>query len=334
MLHINSIFLGRIPKDKENLNDCQDFLAAKANYLAIADGSSQSFYPTIWAKLLVRHFIDLPNLNEDNWQDWLAPIQEEWLSEVTSRVEIAKSKKKPVWITNQNRLLRREAATSTFVGLKLTGKKLYLSIVGDSCVFVWQKEKNRLEAFNRQSSQEFDDRPEYFGSYSKDNNFQPQFFEIELDNFELKNTFFLVATDALAEWVLKNWELGDEVFSYLLNIQSQGDFENKMSLARDSSQFKLKNDDTTLITFQISKNRINIPDYLPQDSVDDFEQVEEAEQVVPDYFGIKKDKNDYFNDQQREKDIKHQEKINQLVNRNRKIAKSNQKYSVKSSVFL
>ena len=324
MLYVNCNFLGRIPKERESLKDCQDFLAAKGNCLAIADGSSQSFYPSIWAKLLVEHFCKSPNLDGENWQDWLFPIQEQWLAEVTRRVEIAKSKKNPVWITNQNRLNHREAATSTFVGLRLLEKKLKLSIVGDSCLFVWQKDKNKLETFILQSSQEFDDRPEYFGSFSKDNKFQPECFELDLNDFELKHTFFLVATDALAEWILKSWEQEKDIFPYLLGINSLPEFEDLMSKARNNPKLKLKNDDTTLISFQISAKKINIPDFLPQDFVEDFEQVEEiekAEKEVDNFFDtkdVKSPSNDDFNNQQ-------QARINQLIKKNRKISKFNKK---------
>ena len=95
MLNIECFFSGKIPKEQESDDDCQDQFLVKGNCLALADGASQSFYSSIWAKLLVENFCHNPDLNKDNWQSWLLSIQQDWLSLVKQRVEIAKSENKP-----------------------------------------------------------------------------------------------------------------------------------------------------------------------------------------------------------------------------------------------
>ena len=120
-MSISLIFHGRTQKEKENLSDCQDYLETNTekNCFAIADGASQSFYPSIWAELLVKHFCQDPNINQNNWNDWLQPIQEKWFQEVEQRVIKAKDENRPIWVTSQNRFNFREPATSTFIGLQL-----------------------------------------------------------------------------------------------------------------------------------------------------------------------------------------------------------------------
>ena len=67
----------------------------------------------------------------------------------------------------------------------------------------------------------------------------------------------MLATDALSEWILKNIEAKKEVLPRLQNIKTQKDFENLLSDARKSKEIKLKNDDVTLITFELSDSKNN-----------------------------------------------------------------------------
>ncbi|MFM6268956.1 MAG: hypothetical protein ACKPFA_21015, partial [Dolichospermum sp.] len=95
-----------------------------------------SFYPSIWAELIVNHFCQNPNLTQNNWKQWLQPIQEKWLVEVEKRVMKARNENSRVWVTNQNRLNFHESATSTFIGVQFIEDKVKCSIVGDSCLFI------------------------------------------------------------------------------------------------------------------------------------------------------------------------------------------------------
>ena len=62
---VRIVFRGKTPKENENPTDCQDYLDAnEANScFAIADGASQSFYPSIWAELLVDNFCQNPEID-------------------------------------------------------------------------------------------------------------------------------------------------------------------------------------------------------------------------------------------------------------------------------
>jgi serine/threonine protein phosphatase PrpC len=217
MISFNTIFCGKTHKENESINNCQDNFHIAENCLAIADGASQSFYSGIWAEMLVQHFCQNPDVNESNWKDWLHPIQEKWLSEIKQRIETAKKEENPSWVTNINRLNAREPATSTFVGLQFLENQIKVSIVGDSCLFIFHN--NQLtKSYLLKKSDDFNDRPQYFASYAKDNIFKPCFFDVPLDS-EQEKVHFILATDALAEWILKNVEQIKSIIPNLLNIK-------------------------------------------------------------------------------------------------------------------
>ena len=156
----------RTHKENENISDCQDYfqINTEKNCFAIADGASQSFYPSIWAELLVKHFCQDPNINQNNWNDWLQPIQEKWFQEVEQRVIKAKDENRPIWVTSQNRFNFREPATSTFIGLQLIENQVTGSIVGDSCLFIVEddqlsKKYQLIQTYLLKTSRDFNDSP-------------------------------------------------------------------------------------------------------------------------------------------------------------------------------
>lgn len=86
-------FSDRTHKEMETISGCQDnfsYNEAK-NCFAIADGATQSFYSSIWSKLLVDYFCENPQIDKNNWQEWLELIQQKWLEEVRAELEKAKS---------------------------------------------------------------------------------------------------------------------------------------------------------------------------------------------------------------------------------------------------
>ncbi|MDD1414345.1 hypothetical protein MEN41_06690 [Dolichospermum sp. ST_con] len=281
-MSIKLIFSGRTHKENESINDCQDYfqINLENNCFAIADGASQSFYPSIWAELLVKHFCQNPNINKGNWEDWLQPIQEKWLVEVEQRVIKAKNENSPVWVQNQNRFSFREPATSTFIGLQFIGGKVTGSIVGDSCLFIVEgdqlsKKYQLIHTYLLKKSKDFNDCPGYFASYNKDNNFIPDNFQISLNQKKSqKDIYFILATDALSEYIFKCTENKDNIFEILLNISSSGNtFENFVASARNSDSIKMKNDDVTLLILSMPNTSID------QSSIKPIEKNSEVEDI-------------------------------------------------------
>lgn len=251
-MSITPVFYGRTHKESETINDCQDYFQINEaeSCFAIADGASQSFSPSIWAELLVNYFCRNPEINPENWQTWLQLIQEKWLEEVKNQVEKAtikaKNENSGSWVTNHNRLVNQHSATSTFIGLRFIENQVQVSIVGDSCLFIL--DDNHFTPYLLKSSEDFGNRPEYFASYSKDNDFKPNCFSISLEIRESSAPiYFILATDALSEYIFKCVENEKDIFTTLVNISSQQDFENFVTSARNSDSIRMKNDDVTLM---------------------------------------------------------------------------------------
>jgi len=260
-------FSDRTHKEMETISGCQDNFQSDTanNCFAIADGATQSFYSSIWSKLLVDYFCENPQIDKNNWQEWLKPIQEKWLEEVREKLAIAKTCDNTAWIEIHNGLNRFESATSTFIGLQFIENQAKISIVGDSCLFIFQGNQHQLiQTHLLQNSTDFNNRPGYFGSRSKNNDYNPKFLDIELKYEQHSDKlYFVLATDALAEYIFKYTEQQRDILTTLLKINTEQEFENFVAFARHDDTIKMKNDDVTLMILEVSDCKILSPSIQP-----------------------------------------------------------------------
>jgi serine/threonine protein phosphatase PrpC len=241
----------------ETISGCQDNFSCNEakNCFAIADGATQSFYSSIWSKLLVDYFCENPQIDKNNWQEWLELIQQKWLEEVKAELEKAKSGNNFAWIEIYNGLERSKSAISTFIGLQFIENQAKISIVGDSCLFIFQG--NQIKTYLLKKSTDFNNQPEYFGSRSKNNDHEPKFLDIELKYKQHSDKlYFVLATDALAEYIFKYTEQQRDILTTLLTINSEQEFENFVKSARHNGTIKMKNDDVTLMILEVSDGEI------------------------------------------------------------------------------
>jgi serine/threonine protein phosphatase PrpC len=252
-------FSDRTHKEMETISGCQDNFSYNEanNCFAIADGATQSFYSSIWSKLLVDYFCENPQIDKNNWQEWLELIQQKWLEEVRAELEKAKSGNNFAWIEIYNGLERSKSATSTFIGLQFIENQAKISIVGDSCLFIFQGNQ-LIQTYLLKKSTNFNDRPGYFGSRSKNNDdYEPEFLDIELKYKQHSDKlYFVLATDALAEYIFKYTEQQRDILTTLLTINSEQEFENFVKSARHNGTIKMKNDDVTLMILEVSDGEI------------------------------------------------------------------------------
>ena len=240
-------------KKAESIDDCQDAIKVneECSRYAVADGATLSFFPKQWAELLVKHFCEMPNLslNVENWKQWLVPIQEAWYKQVEERVR----RRDQFYLTNS--FNEREPAVSTLVGLEVekTKREWRAVVVGDSCLF--HKNSSGFRSYLIEKSEDFTDRPEAFGSFPEANPYTPEFIKGELQSGDV----FILATDALAKWILEHKESEnlEEVLHRLEQIEDREQFHQFVNQARDAEKIRLVNDDVALMLISVAASEVS-----------------------------------------------------------------------------
>lgn len=236
-------------KEAENLDSCQDACDRndeKGRY-AIADGATRSFFPKEWATLLVKHFCESADLSlvKIDWRDWIGPIQQKWYKQVEEKV----SERNLFYLTNS--FNAKESAVSTFIGIEFNKDNggWEAMIVGDSCLF--HKSDSEFKSYLMENSADFTNHPEIFASFAKDNHSEPTFIR---GNANPGDTFIL-ATDALAKWILEHKETGklDAALDRLKAIRMDEEFYQFVHGARHDEVIRLVNDDVTLILISVEE---------------------------------------------------------------------------------
>ena len=240
-----------IHKEAENPDDCQDACAqndGKGRY-AIADGVTRSFFPKEWATLLVEHFCESANLllAKKDWRVWIGPIQQKWYEQVEEKVNV----RNLYYLTNS--FNTKESAASTFIGIEFNkdNTEWEAMIVGDSCLF--HKSGSGFDSYLIENSADFTNRPEVFASFDKDNHFEPKFIHGSTN----PDDTFILATDALAKWILEHKEIGklDAALDRLKAIETDEKFYQFVHEARHDEAIRLVNDDVTLMLISVEDNQ-------------------------------------------------------------------------------
>ena len=237
-------------KQAETMDDCQDAGEMNENEdvgrYAIADGATLSFMSKPWAALLVKHFCKTTGLSviKDNWQEWLRPIQQEWYQQVEEEVKSLKQ----YWLTNS--FNTQESATSTFIGLEIdkVTSEWKAIIIGDSCLF--HLNDSEFRSYRITDSAGFTNRPDAFTSFEKDNRHAPFLVTGDVKPGDT----FILATDALAKWILAHKEAGKlgAVCDALKAIETYTEFCKFVETERNTDSIRLVNDDVTLMQISAS----------------------------------------------------------------------------------
>lgn len=235
-------------KESETSANCEDALAENDSIgrYAIADGTSQSFFPKQWAELLVNHFCETTALSLDrkNWKEWITPIQQEWYQQVEKRV----NKLKRFYLSD--RFDAGEAAASTFVGVEIdkTKKEWKALIIGDSCLF-HIRGSQLLKSYPIENSKTFTELTETFASFAADNHIAPEVVGDKVNSGDM----LILATDALAKWVTEYKEIGklEDALTQLNEIETDDQFYQFVDCTRASKAIPLDDDDVTLMIISV-----------------------------------------------------------------------------------
>lgn len=261
-----------ISKESELFYDCADRYAynKSQNKFAISDGVSKSFFPKIWADVLVKKWVTATEFDETQF---ILDCQKEWLVQVTEIV----NKPDVKWYT-KNAFNRKEPGLATFVGLKFFKKKKEwfwkADALGDSFLFFVPKKtknisKECIVLSSKQKLFDFDNFPDYLSSLGNNHKGEKQLIEKPL----ISGTFYLM-TDALAEWFLNE---KDNAVNKIGVWQNQKDFERFVNEERHNE--KLENDDSAILIIKIEEDNKDQLTYVVEEvsDIDELVKIQQKE---------------------------------------------------------
>jgi serine/threonine protein phosphatase PrpC len=247
----NEIIAFSLPRIGETDNSIQDRVESSpdGSLVAIADGAGSSLYPRQWAEILVQSFCQtvadpIASL-KDSYEEWLQPLQEQWRQYYLEKMRDPNRQ----WWQVGSQL--KDHGAATFLGLKIEatakeGQQTWqAAAVGDSCLFKLEKKNHQLSVFPSKNSRDFKSITQCFKSLPHYASCPPQFTEGNCQ----KGDCFLLTTDALAAWLLADYESQGEDWKQLFKLKKQADFMSFVAQLRENKQ--IKNDDTTAALIRI-----------------------------------------------------------------------------------
>jgi hypothetical protein len=210
---------------------------------AVADGATDSSFSGIWARLLVKEFVEGPHEPEDIEQ-LLASTQPRWEQQVGQR--------QLPWYAEEK---AQAGAFSSLLGLTIRetdeGRSEWQAIaVGDSCLVQVRNEK-AIVKFPIEHSSRFDSMPFLLATTSSFNSRVRDNLVIASGDIRPDDAMYLM-TDALACWFMAADERGQAPWLALRDLNTGDQRESFVEMVdRLRTQHELRNDDCTLIRIDI-----------------------------------------------------------------------------------
>ena len=231
-----------MPHIGDKYSQCADRFAigTDKNCFAIADGVGESLFPYDWAELVCEDFIANPNLFCENNK----LVRENALIEAWNRKRderIANLTETELFIYQMG-LKKADFAACTFVGLSIDKKQWQSLALGDSYLFVLDKNLEIIESVASQKGEEFSNFPEYFASQAEKNHGKT----IKASGDINKVTYFVLLTDAISDWFIK---VDTDKRKELLAVSDMPSFHALVNKERENRN--MKDDDTTAVIIEV-----------------------------------------------------------------------------------
>jgi Protein phosphatase 2C len=206
---------------------------------AVADGATEASFSGAWADMLVRSYCR-GHVHADRLLASLAPLQNDWLSAVTSSGPLP-------WYAEEK---LQAGAFAALAGLtihhhvsKLRDSVRWRAIaIGDSCIF-HIRDDALLSAFPLSSAEQFHNSPHLLSSVPARNYGLNGYTRYAAGECRSGDTFYLM-TDALSCWFLGAVEAGEKPWCVVPN-RDPGCFEEWIGDLR--RKHSVRNDDVTVL---------------------------------------------------------------------------------------
>ncbi len=244
-----------LPKKGNAAEEYEDAAAYSNHRFAVADGATESSYADRWSRELVDRFVAAPpnhiRVSKVPMEEWLRPAQKQWRSGIPwDRLP---------WYAEEK---ARCGAFTTFLGVEITpapsrfrfldlfrsrsGVRWHAIAVGDSCFF-HIRDDILARAFPLEKTREFSNRPLLISSNPSRNKSVWKYVR-QAEGECRAGDLFILMTDALGHWFLRENENGRKPWRELLELGANDDFADFVEKRR--AKATLRNDDTTLMICQ------------------------------------------------------------------------------------
>ena len=245
----------RLPKAGNRPEECEDdswynYQLGKSRLvdtatIALSDGASESAFAKEWAHILVQGFVDSPldpsRLDQSVLQNWLEDRTGQWDRVVP-------------WdrIPWHGEAKARAGALATLLGLSIepNGSRPLswkAAAVGDSCLFVVREDDMAL-SFPLEHAVQFNNAPSLICSSSGNN--RGLLEAVRWTQGECaQGDLFILASDALACWILESYAAREKPWAQLDALESQEVWGDWVQMQRQ--EHSLKNDDTTIVIIRV-----------------------------------------------------------------------------------
>ena len=213
--------------------------------IAVSDGASESAFARNWSQVLARAFVERPiglsDLDQPALESWLAPGQQAWDGTVP-------------WdrIPWHGEAKARAGALATLLGLTISpagagGLSWEAVAIGDCCLFIVRNGKLLL-SFPLENAAQFNNTPVLICSNPANNRGLGGHVRRERGDCA-PGDLILLASDALACWMLEDHAQGGRPWDTLMALESHQAWEEWVNTRRQERI--MKNDDTTLVIVEV-----------------------------------------------------------------------------------
>ncbi len=204
--------------------------------VAVADGATESSFAKLWAVLVAESYVR-SEVTGAEFFERLAAARRLWRQRLAGR---------PLpWFASEK---AEQGAFAAFLGVQIDAHKNQWTAlaVGDCCLMQVDdvgKRMRVLKAFPLEKSSQFTMSPYLIGSRS---NGEPPHERIQISKGSLRDgDMLLLATDAVAAWLLKQHENGRPLWKWL--YRKLGTPESFAAMVAYGRKHGLRNDDFTLV---------------------------------------------------------------------------------------
>lgn len=234
-----------MPHIGDSYSQCADrFAVGKEKHcFAIADGVGNSLFPEDWAEIVCNDYIMYPDIFHEN--DRLireTSLISEWEKRREEKVSNLTDMERFIYETG---LEKADFAACTFVGLRIVQNKWYCDALGDSYLFVIDRDCEIIDSVASQKGNEFDNFPEYFASAIGKNNGKISSRSGDIEDV----AYFVLLTDAISDWFIK---VDKSKRSGLIGVKDIQEFSSFVTKERECGI--MKDDDTTAIIIEVVRD--------------------------------------------------------------------------------